>query len=193
VSRNLLLSLSGLLVGLLIIAGVAFLRPYQMHGAVIDPPQPAPDFTLGDFKLASQQGKVTVLFFGYTHCADVCPATLDQMRQVLKNLGDNAGQVQMAFVTIDPQRDTHQVLKSYTAGFDSRILGITGEEADLKKVWQAYGVTVIKDPRGEVDDAVFEHSARIYVIDRKGNLRETLPTDSFVNDLLADINFLAKN
>jgi protein SCO1/2 len=192
-NRNLVLSLLGVLIGLLLIAGLAVMRPYQMRGAVIDPLQPAPDFSLGEFSLAAQQGKVTVLFFGYTHCADVCPATLDQMRQVLKNLGDGAAQVQMVFVTIDPQQDTPEALQSYTAGFDPRILGLTGPEADLQKVWQAYGVTVVKDSQGQVNDTVFEHSARIYVIDRKNNLRETFSAGSLVDDLLADIGYLAKN
>ena len=177
-NRSLAISLLGLLVGLVIIAGVAFLRPYQLRGATIDPLQPAPDFSVGDFRLAAQQGKVAVVFFGYTHCADVCPATLDQMRQVLNRLGDSAAQAQMVFVTIDPQHDTPEVIKSYTAGFDPRILGLTGTEIELQKVWQAYGVTVIKDTSGQVNDVVFEHSARIYVIDRKGNLRETFPAES---------------
>jgi protein SCO1 len=190
--RYLVLVVVGLAVGLALIGGWAFSQPYQMHGSVIDPLQPAPDFSLGDYHLGSEQGKVVVLFFGYTSCADVCPATLNEMKQILNRLGDQAGRVQMVFVTVDPAVDTQEKMNGYTAGFDSRIIGLTGSQEALNAVWQKYGVVVQRTSDGSVDDAAFEHTSRIYVIDRQGRLHVTYTSDTSQDDLLADLKYLIK-
>jgi protein SCO1/2 len=190
--RYLVLGVVGLAVGLALIWGLAFSRPYQMHGSVIDPPQTAPDFSLGNYQLGAQQGKVVVLFFGYTSCTDVCPATLNKMKQILNRMGDQADKVQMVFVTVDPAVDNQEKMNSYTTGFDVRIKGLTDSEEALKAVWQKYGVTVQRTSDGAVDDASFEHSSRIYVIDRQGRLHATYTSDTSEDDLLADLKYLIK-
>ena len=196
--RYLVLGVVGLVVGLSLIWGWAFSQPYQVHGSVIDPLQAAPDFSLGNYHLGGDAsasrapGKVVVLFFGYTSCADVCPATLNEMKQILSRLGDQADAVQMVFVTIDPAVDAQAKINSYTAGFDPRIKGLSGSVEDLSAVWQKYGVIVQKNSNGAVDDASFEHSSRIYVIDRQGRLHVTYTSDTSEDDLLADLKYLIK-
>ena len=85
--------------------------------------------TLADFK-----GKAVAIFFGYTHCPDVCPVTLSEMAAVANDLGKDADRLQVLFVTVDPERDTPKVLKDYLSSFDPRIVGVTGDEASIARV-----------------------------------------------------------
>src|SRR3972149_9089604 len=122
-----------------------FARPSVFQGSLIVPSVPAQDFTFTDqygqpFELSDQQGKVILMFFGYTNCPDVCPLTLADFKQLKSQLGEAAEQVSFVFITVDPERDTQERIKEYLANFDPAIVGLTGEHHELEHIWQDYGV-----------------------------------------------------
>lgn len=108
------------------------------------------------------RGKWLLVFFGYTHCPDVCPTTLNDIAATLAQLGELASAVQPLFITVDPERDTPQVLAEYTAAFDSRIKGLTGTPEQIAAAAKAYGIYYAKRPAG--DDYYMDHSAIIHAV-----------------------------
>jgi protein SCO1/2 len=122
--------------------------------------------TLADFK-----GKVVVMFFGYTQCPDVCPTTMVEMASVMKELGPLAEQVQVAFVTVDPERDTQALLAEYVPAFDPRFLGLYGDAAATAKVAKEFKVFYAKVPGKTPGSYTVDHTAGSYVFDRNGKIR----------------------
>ena len=123
--------------------------------------------TLADFK-----GKVVVMFFGYTQCPDVCPTTLTEMQQVMTILGPKSDNVQVLFVTVDPQRDTAAILKQYVPAFDSRFLGLRPEDdVALEKVAKDFKIYYKKVPGINPGSYTIDHSAGSYAFDPDGRLR----------------------
>jgi protein SCO1 len=196
---KLLFSVVAVAVGLMFAmadAGV-FSRPYALHGAPVDPTFAAPDFTLNDqhgqpFQLSAQRGKLVLIFFGYTHCPDECPLTLAQFKQARDQLDRfaQADQVRFVFITIDPERDTQEQIKTYLDAFDPAFVGLTGSEADLTPVWRAYGVYRQKQPGSTPDDYSMDHSAQVYLVDTRGNWRLTWPPELAAQDMVQDIRYL---
>lgn len=163
-----------------IFAAQAFARPYVFQGSLIDPPAPAPDFELAahtetDFRLSDYHGRIVLLYFGYTFCPDVCPTTLYDIRRAKEKLGDRGDEIVVAMITVDPERDMPEALGDYVTTFDPDFYGLSGDPETLKSVWDSYGVYVA---RNQVEGSAYylvDHTARIYVIDRAGNLRLTFP------------------
>jgi len=123
--------------------------------------------TLADFK-----GKVVVMFFGYTQCPDVCPTTLTEMQQVMALMGPKSDKVQVLFVTVDPQRDTAEILKQYVPAFDPRFLGLRpADEASLDKVTKDFKIYYKKVPGTKPDSYTMDHTAGSYAFDPEGRLR----------------------
>ncbi len=125
---------------------------------------------------ADFRGKYLLVNFGYTFCPDVCPTTLQKMALALDELGDDAAAVQPLFITIDPQRDTREVLAAYVAAFDPRIIGLTGSPqqiADVAKAYHAYYAKV--DAKDGGDDYLMDHSAFIYLMGPDGRFLTALP------------------
>ncbi|GAB3426725.1 SCO family protein [Massilia solisilvae] len=122
--------------------------------------------TLADFK-----GKVVVLFFGYTQCPDVCPTTLAEMAAAMKELGAQSDQVQVLFVTLDPERDTPDLLKNYVPQFDKRFLGLYGTPDQIAKTAKEFKVFYTKVPGSSPDQYSIDHTAGSYVFDKDGKLR----------------------
>jgi protein SCO1/2 len=122
--------------------------------------------TLADFK-----GKVVVMFFGYTQCPDVCPTTMAEMASVMKELGAQADQVQVLFVTIDPERDTPALLAQYVPAFDPRFLGLYGDAAATARVAKEFKVFYAKVPGKTPGSYSMDHTAGSYVFDRNGKIR----------------------
>jgi protein SCO1/2 len=189
----------GALVGLALTVGVwnVFARSYTYQGSLINPPVPAADFTLTDqqgqpFRLSDQKGKVVMVFFGYTHCPDICPITMAQFKLVKDGLGDLANNVRFVFITVDPQRDNVETLRAYVGKFDPSFVGLTGDPANLAGVWKDYGVYVNKNASDSQDNYIDEHTARIYAIDVKGNWRLTYLYGTETNALVQDISHLAR-
>lgn len=165
-------------------------------GRAIDPPLPAPDFTMIDhhrrpFTLADRRGQVVVLFFGYTNCPDVCPATLGQFKRAKLLLGDEARDVQFLFVTVDPDYDSPERLAAYVGAVDPDFLGLWASPEDLEPVLADYGVFVERMPAEESPVGYWvTHTASSYVIDRAGRLRLQEPFESSPEALAADLRLL---
>ncbi len=121
---------------------------------------------LSDFK-----GKVVALFFGYTHCPDVCPTTMFDLKNAMKLLGDKSNQVQVLFVTVDPQRDTQEIMAQFVPAFDKRFIGLRGSLQETAETLGSFKVFYSKIEGKSKDDYTVDHSAGIYVFDKKGNVR----------------------
>lgn len=122
--------------------------------------------TLADFK-----GKAVVVFFGYTQCPDVCPTTMAEMATVMQKLGPLADQVQVLFITLDPERDTQELLASYVPAFDKRFLGLRGTLDQTAKTAKEFKVFYSKVPGTDPGSYTIDHTAGSYVFDRDGRLR----------------------
>jgi protein SCO1/2 len=140
--------------------------------------------TLADFR-----GKVVVLFFGYTHCPDVCPTTMAQLAQATHELGDDAKRVQVLFVTVDPQRDTQELLARYVPAFDPSFLGLRGDAQATDRVTRDFKILVQKNPGSSPDNYTVDHSAGTYIFDPQGRLRVYVSygqgPEVFVHDIRA--------
>ena len=144
--------------------------------------------TLEDFK-----GKVVVMFFGFTQCPDVCPTTLTEMQQAITLLGPQGDKVQVLFVTVDPERDTAEVLKQYVPAFDKSFLGLRpADEAALEKVTKDYKIYYKKVPGTTPGSYTMDHTAGSYVFDREGNLRLYVKHNQGPETLAQDLKELLK-
>ncbi|MGH8427135.1 MAG: SCO family protein [Gammaproteobacteria bacterium] len=117
------------------------------------------------------RGKITLLYFGYTHCPDVCPLTLATIAQALKKMGPEAKQVRVLFVSVDPKRDTLPVLKTYTQAFSPQIVGLTGTQTQLQALSRRYRVSYSYDQPNADGSYAVNHSSAIFVFDGKGKVR----------------------
>lgn len=144
--------------------------------------------TLADFK-----GKVVVMFFGYTQCPDVCPTTMTEMASVMQKLGPDADNVQVLFVTIDPERDTQALLASYVPSFDKRFLGLYGDAAATAKVAKDFKVFYQKVPGRSADSYTMDHTAGSYVFDKQGQLRVFLRHGQGAEPIAHDLQILLKS
>jgi protein SCO1/2 len=138
---------------------------------------------LDDFR-----GKAVVVFFGFTHCPDICPTTLAEMAQVVKELGPEGNRVQVLFVTVDPERDTKQDLAKYVTAFDPRFLGMYGDLEATRRVAKDFKIFFEKRKTG--DTYSIDHSGQSYVIDPQGRLRLFVRHDRIAADLPADLKTL---
>lgn len=141
--------------------------------------------TLADFR-----GKVVVLFFGYTQCPDVCPTTLAEVARAVKTLGADADRVQVLFVTLDPERDTPQILAQYVPAFDPRFLGLYGDLEATQAVAKEFKVFFEKRPGSTPGSYSIDHSAQVYVFDKKGQLRLFVRQTRIATDLAHDLRLL---
>lgn len=142
--------------------------------------------TLTDFK-----GKVVTLFFGFTHCPDVCPTTMVEMANVMKELGPDAARVQVLFVTVDPERDTAEVLKRYVPAFHPSFLGLSGNAEETAKVAKEFKIHFQKQKLASGGYTV-DHSAGTYILDAEGRLRLFAQYGTGAPALLHDIRQLLK-
>jgi len=119
------------------------------------------------------KGHPSLLFFGYTHCPDVCPTTMGEMQTWFATLGDSAKDLKAYFVTVDPTRDTPAILKDYVSWVSDRITGLTGSQAEIDKVVKTWGVVAEKVP-GDGDNYTMNHTASVFLLDRDGNFQSTI-------------------
>ena len=195
--KTLLVGLGAFLLIGVVAAGVfLFSEPATFRGTTYAEPYPAAaeiELQQADgntFRLSDQRGKVVALFFGYTSCPDICPTTMAELDQAFEKLGDQADQVQVLYVTVDPERDTPERVQEYVNHFNPDFIGLSGSEAELAKVWNDYGVfREIVDGTSAVGYLV-NHTARVTVIDQQGNLRLSFPFDTPVDDVVHDLKLL---
>jgi protein SCO1/2 len=144
--------------------------------------------SLGDFR-----GKLVVLFFGYTHCPDVCPTTLSDMAQALKLLSpEEAARVQVLFVSVDPERDTPEVLKAYVPYFHPAFLGLYGTPEEVARAAREFRITYRKHTEPGATDYLVDHTAGSYVLDTAGRLRLFLPFAHTPEDIAHDLKALLR-
>ncbi len=162
-------------------AGLMLVLPRMQAGAGAGASQPPAAFVLIDqdgrtVREADLLQKPTVVFFGYTFCPDACPTTLARLTALMKSLGPEANRLNVAFVTIDPARDTPKQLKSYLSAFDSRIVGLTGAPTAVDKAAKEYGVFYQKAPLPGGGYSM-DHSTAVYLVDRKRGFSQILAPD----------------
>jgi protein SCO1/2 len=165
----------------------------ELKAGVFNPAREAPDFSVRGsdgtaLTLSHYRGKVVLLGFGYTSCPDVCPATLAVLAQAHRKLGPLGSQVQVIYLTVDPERDNSERLKQYLAAFDPTFVGGTGTAAQMAAVRTSYGVTAEK--RGTGNDYAVAHSSFVYLITRDGRLRALMPFGHKADDYVHDISVL---
>ncbi|MCU0490392.1 MAG: SCO family protein [Chloroflexaceae bacterium] len=145
------------------------------------------------FHIADQRGKVVLLFFGYTHCPDVCLSALSDLAKVRRELGRDAAHVRVAFVSVDPDRDVPTLLGRYVTAFDPTFVGLRGSQVELEPIYKAYRVQVV---RTELPNSAFkyamDHSMFIYVIDQAGRLRERFVHGATIEDMTNDVRHLVR-
>jgi protein SCO1/2 len=176
-----------------------------LSGWTATEPQPAPDFTLTrtdgkPFSLSELSGRVALVFFGYTNCPDVCPQTLTWLGQALQDMPPET-RVTVVFITVDPDRDSPEVIEAYLAGYDERIVGLTGSVSQLEKVVASYNSTFFKQvvehehapgtPTEHAhDDYTMAHPSEVYVVDPQGALREFISLPFAPDDVRHDVELL---
>jgi len=134
------------------------------------------DFTLRDHNgkertLADFRGKAVVVFFGYTQCPDVCPTTLAALAEAMKQLGPDADRVQVLFITVDPERDTPDLLSKYVPAFDPRFLGLRGSADETARTAKEFKILYQKQPGSTPGSYTMDHSAGTFIYDPQGRLR----------------------
>lgn len=185
-----------LFAALLLCAAATHAAPALKSGT-FSPARAAPEIAQkaadgSDFRLSALRGKVVVLEFGFTHCPAVCPASLAMLAQARQKLGAHADRLQVVFISVDPERDTPDRLKSYLAQFDKSFIGLTGTPEQMAAIRKDYGITATKfaAPAGQ-GGYQMGHSSYLYFIDKKGMLRALMPFGRPADEMVHDVNVLA--
>ena len=189
-STGLLLGVLGVLAGCDTTAKVAAFKSTDITGAEFGKEFHLTDHNGKDRGLADFKGKVVVLFFGYTHCPDVCPTTLAELALVMKQLGGDAKKVQVLFVTVDPERDTPQLLSQYMPSFDPGFLGLYGDLDATARTAKEFKVVYQKVAGSSPGNYTMDHSAGTYLFDQTGKLRLFVSYGQGATVLLHDIRIL---
>lgn len=181
--------------GLLLIVITIMLSACAHTFAGVTSTAAAADFTLTDqtgsaFRLSDLKGRWILLAYGYTHCPDVCPMTLSILRDVKKQIGVGADRLDVVFVTIDPERDTADIMGKYVAHFDATFKGLTGTPAEIAAAAQPYNVKYEKKASTPAVGYVMNHTAYIYLIDPQFRLRVTYPFGVKSEEIARDLQYL---
>jgi len=134
----------------------------------------------------SMQGRPSLIFFGFTHCPDVCPTTLFEISEVLKAMGADADRVNAYYISVDPERDTQAAMKEYLSSFDPRLKGLTGNAEEIAKVLSEYRVYAKKVPLKD-GDYTMDHTALIYLMDRDGKFVSPFNINRKPDDAASDL------
>ncbi len=164
----------------------------QMHGVMVEPPKSVGsfDFTLpsgAPYHTAAETGRPMLVFFGYTHCPDVCPTTLADWKLAKAKLGRDGERVRFVFVTVDPERDTPAVSDAYAKQFDPAFVGVSGDANVTAKIMAAFGVTAAKEAITDSTHYLVGHSAQTFLVDDKGRVIAMYPLGMGWDALVADL------
>ena len=143
------------------------------------------------YTLASFAGKAVLVFFGYTQCPDVCPTTLAELSEVMKLLGDKADRLQVVMITVDPERDTPDVLKAYVTSFDPRFLGLSGTPEQIKQAANSFKAFYAKSAEANGTYSM-DHTASFYLIDPKGESRVLLNNNAGAKAIVHDVGLVLR-
>jgi protein SCO1/2 len=171
---------------------------YQYTGTLLDPPMAVPDFELTDtnnqpFHLSDVKGDIALVYFGYTFCPDVCPLTLWDVKKTLTDF-EGKERVKVIFVSVDPERDTQEVLANYLKGFDSDFIGLTDDFEKVEAVMKPFGAFAEKE---EVENSaagyLVNHTARLYLLNPEQEVLLMYPFGFKPEDLRSDLTHLLQN
>jgi protein SCO1 len=192
-ARRLIVPLVAFVIGLGVLSAALVLT--------LSPPRPTSTSAVGGpFALVDHHGRTVtekdfagkphLVFFGFTHCPDVCPTTLFQLSEVLKATGEEGRDLRALFISVDPERDTPEAMKSYVSSFDERIVGLTGDQAAVDAAVRTFRAYAKKVPTGD-GDYTMEHSAAVYLMGADGQLVGLVnlkaPPDEAARDLLGKV------
>ncbi len=194
------LAVLGLVLLLAACSGVPFMSQQPAASAdlgaapiVLDQPRQLTDWTLpsstgSDLSLSSLRGKYAVLFFGYTHCPDFCPTTLGDYKLVKRELGSAADKVDFVFVSVDPERDTPEVLSTYVATFDPSFIGVAADPATLDAVSKEYSLYYkLRKDEASGGNYPVDHTSLSYLVDPEGKLVALYPYEMAPEQIAADL------
>lgn len=192
---------AGILVALLVFrvtfGRMPFVAP-TFNGVVLQSLEPLPDFTLtgpggADVSLSDFHGQVVLLYYGYTYCPDVCPATLAELKVAYESLSTrHQQQVQIIMISVDPQRDTPEQLADYMAHFHDDFIGLTGPDDALLAATTPLGIYYYRHEGSAASGYLIDHTASVAVVDRDGNLRLLYPFNTRGTAIAADLRQLLK-
>ncbi len=186
----------GLLIGLIAVAAIVLpqLKPYTFHATVLQSPDKAPEFNLetatGPVSLDEFEGKIVLLYFGYTFCPDICPATLAEVSNALDMLGRKAEDVQLIMISVDPGRDTPEMLRDYVTHFHPSFLGATGSEEEIATVATLYGIFYEKHEGTAASGYLVDHTATVMAIDQEGHLKLIFSYGTPAQEIAEDLDHL---
>lgn len=167
----------------------------RLKAGVFEPAQAAPEFSLkgsdgAELNLIRFKGKVVMLVFGFTLCPEVCPTTLATLAQARKDLGTAAADVQVVYVTVDPERDDLNRIRAYMGAFDKTFVGGTDTPAKLEAMRKRYGVVAEKIASKQPNAYGMNHSTSVWLIDRAGKLKAMMPYGHEAKDFVHDLKLL---
>ena len=170
-------------------------KPLEFQGSDISGTGLGADLAIPDTTgqlrtLADYKDKVTVVFFGFTQCPDVCPTALAELAQTMDILGDKENEVQVLLISVDPERDTPEILSSYVNAFHPDFVGLTGNLDQLHTAAQSFKAYYAKAPGPTPEQYTMDHTASFYVFDKKGDVRVLISGDANAQDIASDIQQL---
>jgi protein SCO1 len=177
----------------LIVLSAACQRAPEFKGTLNPDPAPAPGLELtgvggSSVSLADFPGNVVLLYFGYTFCPDVCPATMSELRRVQEAVRDD--DLQVVFVSVDPGRDTPEIAHAYAAGFHPEFIGVSGTPEEIAAAATAWGVFYEVGEPDESGNYAVDHTARVFAVDKAGRYRLSYPFATAPEDIAADMEIL---
>ncbi|MCB9077973.1 MAG: SCO family protein [Anaerolineaceae bacterium] len=187
--------LSLMVISLVMVGCQSLMGGYEFKGSQLDPPLPVPEFelmsTTGEpFHLSDAAGRLTLVYFGYTFCPDVCPLTMADVKQALAQM-DNPDQVNVVFISVDPERDTPEVLARYLHAFSPDFIGLTDDFEKTQDVMVAFGAFAEKeDAADSAAGYLVSHTSRLYLLDPQGEIILTYSFGFEPDDLRADLEYL---
>ena len=192
-----LAAISGVLVAKFIVDPPQYTPVAQSGGMVVSNPRQIPDYALVDmngqpFKLSQLRGRSVLIFFGYTFCPDICPATLANVGQALRDLGSRADDIQVIMVSLDPERDTPEKLSDYVDQFHPSMIGITGTKEKLDEVASLYGIFYQKAEGSDATRYLIDHTATLLVLDREGYLKLVFPFGVTSQEIADDLKYMLR-
>lgn len=183
-----------MLLMVLVMGACAPTPEHEFAGAVPEDAEPLPDFTLtadgGPVSLSDFRGQYVFIYFGYMFCPDFCPTTMAKLAKVHRELGDDAGRMQVVMVSVDPERDTPEALARYAAAFNPTFIGITGAKEEIDLAGEPYGLYYERHEGSAATGYLVDHSTRTYLISPDGRALVAYPHDVTAEAILADLRRL---
>jgi len=187
--------IGGFFLLLLLLAGCQM--PHEFAGTEMSPPVPIDDIDLksaaGPVSLADFQGNYTLVYFGYTYCPDICPTTLAMFKTAKAELGDNADQLNVVMITVDPERDSPEALAQYVGHFDASFTGLSGDKESIDQAGRPFGLYYEKHEGSEATGYLVDHTASFFLLDPEGNIAVIYPHGTLPQDLAKDLEYLINN